>query len=214
MSNRRLLLRSAALLAAALAAACAGPEVAMKRSFDFTKVRRVAVLGFSGAGGDTAADMLTQALLSRGADVVERRQLDAILKENHLEATGALDAGTIREFGRLLGVDALFLGTVNSYSPPQSYLVFGGAGRNTPSVSTLSSGFVYSQGPAPGVEGADVITSAATVGLTARMVEVQTGSILWSASQTYEGIDIDSALRVVAAGFADSLREAWLSHLQ
>lgn len=202
------------LAAAAALAACVGPQVAVKRSFDFRSVRRVAVLAFAGQGGEVASDLLAQSLLARGADVVERKQLEALLQESRLAASGVLDPKTIKEVGRVLGVDALFLGSMTGYSPPQSYLVFTGQSRTIPAVSPLGSGSVYSQGAAPGVAGADVITSAAAVGLTARMVDVETGSILWSASQTYEGIDIQSALRQVASGFADSLQAVWLSHLR
>lgn len=209
-----LLLRRAAWLGVLLAwAACAGPEVAVQKKFDFRKVKRVAVLEFSGQGGGAASDLMTQALLARGADVVERKQLDALVQENRLSATGLLDPGTIKQMGQVLGVDALILGSVNSYSQPQSYLVFTGSDHPYPAVTALNSGSVYSQGPAPGLSGADVITSAAVVGLTARMVDVETGSILWSASQTYEGIDADSAMRPIADGFGDSLRTVWLSKL-
>ncbi len=202
------------LLALALAACVSGPQVAIKRSYDFRKIRRVAVVAFSGTGGDAASDLLAQALLARGADVVERKQLDAMLAEAHLNVSGALDPATVRQIGKLLGVDALFFGSVTSFSPPRNYLVFTEQPQGAlPAVTPIESGSIHSSGMAPGVPGADIITSAATVGLNARMVEVESGSLLWSASQTYEGFDVESAMQEVADGFAGSLQSAWLSRL-
>ena len=187
--------------------ACAEPQVAVKRAFDFSSIRRVAVADFSGPGGDAAADHLVQALLADGADVVERRRLDSLLKEANLGAGGYLDAGTVREMGRILGVDAVFTGSVTAFSPARSYLVFP---ESAVEPALLGSPSVVSRGPAAGVPGSDVITSAATVGMTARMVDVETGSVLWSAHLSYEGIDVDSAMMRICRSFVRSLIPLWL----
>jgi len=194
-------------------AACAGPQVAVNRKADFSKIHRIAVTSFSGGGGEAAADTLAQDLLFRGADVVERNRLDSVLRERNLSAEGILDPATIKQVGKILGVDALIVGTVTNYSPGQSYLVYsGGAGTIIgATVTPIQGRTVYSQGPAVGVPGSDVVTSAASVGLVARMVDVETGSILWSARMTYEGFDIDSAMSAVSGSFADSLVPIWPS---
>jgi len=197
------------LVAALLWAGCAEPQTAYKRDFDFRNVRRVAVLAFSGQGGEAAADHLLTSLLQSGADVVERRQLGALLKETRLGREGALDPRTMLEIGHLLGVDAIFAGSVTSYSPAQSYLVFADAAGKRP--TPLASPLVISRGPAVGVPGSDVVTSAASVGLSARMVDVQTGSVVWSAQLNYEGIDADAAMVQICRSFVRSLRPVWLS---
>jgi len=68
---------------------------------------------------------------------------------------------------------------------------------------------VYSQGPAVGLPGSDVVRSASAVGLVARMVDVETGSVLWSARMNYEGFDVETAMATVAGSFADSLVPIW-----
>lgn len=190
---------------------CVGPQVAVKRAFDFSRVRRVAVLGFSGSGGHAAADHLVLALLEEGADVVERRQLNALLRETQLGTTGLLAPASVQEVGQLLGVDAIFMGSVTSYAPARSYLVFA---ESLVLPALLGSGTLVSRGPAPGLPNSDVITSAASVGLSARMVDVETGSVLWSGHRAYEGIDTDGAMIQICRSFVRTLVPIWLQYLR
>jgi len=192
---------------------CAGPEIAINRTADFTHIHRIAVAGFSGSGGDAAADILAQDLLARGADVVERQRLDAVLREQQLASSGALDSGTIKKIGKILGVDAIFVGTVISNTPNQSYLLNTGAPGtiNVNTVTPVSGSTLYSKGSAIGLPGSEVVTSAANVSLIARMVDVESGSILWSARMSYEGIDTPTAMAGITASFANSLVPLWPS---
>ena len=48
-------------------------------------------------------------------EMVERDQLDMILREQNLAATDLIDADTAPEFGALQGVDVLITGTVNNF---------------------------------------------------------------------------------------------------
>lgn len=192
------------------AAACAGPEVAVDRSYDFKRVRRVGVVAFDGAGGSAAADLLTHELLASGVSVTERARLEEVLAEKRLRAGGSFTAADVRRAGRALGVDALFLGSVTQFSPAQNYLVL--EDRKgvlvADSAQPIGGGRVSRQ-PAPGAPGASVLTSSAQVGLAARLVDVNTGSVVWSAHQSYEGFDTDSAMSAVARAFARSLAPLW-----
>src|SRR5882672_10761490 len=111
------------LAAALVFAGCIAPEVAVNSRADFSRIHRVAVATFGGPGGDVAADLLTQDLLQHGADVVERQRLDAVLQEQNLASQNILDPTTIKKIGKILGVDAIFVGTVANNVPSQSYLV-------------------------------------------------------------------------------------------
>src|ERR1700687_2689975 len=104
-------------------AGCATPEGAVNSHADFSKIHRVAVATFGGPSGDVAADLLTQDLLQHGADVVERQRLDTLMQEQHLASGNILDPVTIKKIGKILGVDAIFVGTVATNVPSQSYLV-------------------------------------------------------------------------------------------
>ncbi|SRR5258708_3924610 len=192
-------------------AGCATPEVAVNRRADFSKIHRVAVASFGGEGGDVAADLLTQDLLQHGADVVERQRLDALLQEHHLAAQKILDPATVKKIGKTLGVDAVFMGTVGSNIPSQSYLVTVARDNRYTGVTPIGAGDVYPEGPAFGVPDSQVVTSAARSAITARMVDVETGSILWSGRMSYEGYDSQSAMASITASFAKSLVPLWPS---
>jgi hypothetical protein len=145
--------------------------------------------------------------------VIERQRLSALVKEGQLGATGVLDPETVKELGKTLGVDAVIAGSVTEASPAQSNLVFTeGRGHGTEALG--ASGTVISRGPAAGMPGTDVLTAAATAGMTARMIDVETGSILWTAHLTSEGIDLDAAILQIAGSFVDSLKPIWLDKLR
>jgi len=82
----------------------------------------IAVLPFENKGasrdlGDIIFDKLTTALFNKGRFIViERLQLETILKEHQLGASGLIDASTAVELGRGLGVDAIILGGVAATS--------------------------------------------------------------------------------------------------
>lgn len=203
-------MRRFALGIIALAAACAGPEVAIDRSYDFKRVRRVGVVAFDGPSGGAAADLLTHELLASGASVSERGRLEEVLAERRLKAGGALSAADVRRAGKALGVDALFLGSVTSLAPAQNYLVMEPRkGAVAVEAAAPLGGGRLTRTPAFGTPGASVLTSSAQVGLTARLVDVHSGAVVWSAHQSYEGFDTDSAMAAVARSFARSLAPLW-----
>jgi len=202
-------LRVPASLFLACLAGCAHPEIAVNTRADFSKIRRVAVASFGGSGGGLAADLLTQDLLKHGADVVERQRLDALLKEQQLASQNSLDPATLKKIGKILGVDAMFMGTVASNVPSQSYLVTRSRrGEKHDTVTPVGSAHV-SQGPVAGLPRAEVVTSAAQNSLIARLVDVETGSVLWSGRMSYEGYDNQSAMASITSSFAKSLVPLW-----
>jgi TolB-like protein len=79
----------------------------------------VAVLPFQNVGkknalaGGIISEKLVTAVMVRGeVEVVERTLLASVLREQRLMHSGAVDAGSMKELGRILGVDALVGGTV------------------------------------------------------------------------------------------------------
>jgi curli biogenesis system outer membrane secretion channel CsgG len=87
---------------------------------------RMAVLGFQNNSmfswwgdnlGLAATDELVTQLVGSGAfTVIERQQVDAILAEQHFGLSGAVDASTAAEIGKILGVQALLLGSITQFS--------------------------------------------------------------------------------------------------
>lgn len=192
-----------------LLTACVTPRVAVNPRADFSAVKRVAVMPFSGPKGDLAADMLTQSLVAQGADVIERRRLDDVIKEHSLSSSGAFDPATAKELGRLLGVDALFLGTVAESTPPGSYLVTASEDPRMTSVTQVSGKNIYPEGSVMGIPNSQLLSTTANVALVSRMVDAQTGSVMWSASMVYEGFDISSAMAGITDAFTRSLAPIW-----
>lgn len=197
------------LPAALLLAACATPKVAVNPRADFSAIKRVAVLSFSGAQGDLAADIMTQSLMERGADVIERQRLDAVMREQSLSSSSAFDPATAKQLGRLLGVDALFVGTVAQNTPQSSYIVNNSKVNLGSGVTQVSNSTIYSEGSVMGLPDSQILSTTANVSLISRMVDVQTGSILWSASMGYEGFDTTSAMAGITDAFVASLEAIW-----
>jgi hypothetical protein len=203
------------LFAALLAACSQAPRTAVNPRADFKAIKRVAVVGFQGPNGDLAADYLTQSLVARGANVVERRQLAAILAERKMTENGLLDTSTIKKVGKILGVDALFIGTVAKSQEAQSYMVTDTAApgqqrRRGRSTVTPVGGRTVSPGlPVLGVPGAQVVTTEAAVSVVARMVDARTGSVLWSGTMKEIHFEADEAMLSVTDSFVDSLAPHW-----
>lgn len=81
--------------------------------------KRVAVIPFQsvGARGGEAGLVVSEKLIapilaSALIEVVERTMLQSVLKEQRLELSGATDSRSIKELGKILGVDAIVTGTV------------------------------------------------------------------------------------------------------
>lgn len=87
---------------------------------------RVAVLNFENNSswtwwddnlGRAAADELTTQLFRSGQfSVIERAQLDAILAEQDLGASGAVTASTAAQIGQLLGAQLILTGSITQFS--------------------------------------------------------------------------------------------------
>lgn len=66
--------------------------------------------------GKMMADLLVNALVRDGScTVIERRELDKVLKEQNLSNSDRVDPSTAARLGRILGVDAIIVGSVTRY---------------------------------------------------------------------------------------------------
>lgn len=195
----------------ALGGCASNMQVAINPKANFAAVQRIAVVSFGGPQGEAAADSLTQFLVGYGANVVERKHLQSVLSEQQMGASGVLDPSTVRRVGKILGVDALIVGTVSEFTPSRSYVVQTGANVVVGGITPIDGRNVYPVGGVPGSPDSQIIASAASVALIARMVDVETGSILWSAMMSYEGFDTASAMRSITQSFIDSLVPVWPS---
>lgn len=201
--------KTALILSLSLLGACATPHVAINPRADFSTIKRVAVLPFNGPNGEMAADLLTQSLVASGADVIERQKLNDVMKELSMSNSTSFDPTTAKQLGKLLGIDALFVGTVAESTPQASYLVSNSDSSHRTSVTQVPNTSLFSEGSVAGMPNSQLLSTTASVSLISRMVDVQTGTILWSASMTYEGFDISSAMSGITDAFISSLTPIW-----
>lgn len=188
---------------------CAGPQTAINSRADFSKIKRVAVLSFKGNKGDVAADMMVQSLIQYGADVVERQRLEDVLREQNLTAENVLSHSAVRKIGKILGVDAIFVGSVIDIKNNSSYIAQTNSSNPQNTINQVSGKTIYSAGSVVGIKDAQILSTTAEVAMAARMVDVETASVMWSAYMSYEGFDIASAMSSISVFFVKSLTAIW-----
>jgi len=169
-----------------------GAEYAIRRDYDFKKIKSVAVVDFSntsvfGNSGNVIEDEFVYQLLKAGFKVIERSKVDLVLKEKGIASLSENDPELIKSIGRILGVDAIITGTVSKYIAD---------GKNT-IYTTDNSGNVTAQ----------VFLTEAEVDVSARMIDVYTGEVVWSAKDSDKGFDIQNAVSGAASGIIDSLAQ-------
>lgn len=167
-------------------------------NFEYATVQSstAAIFGQNVDVGKGVADMLVDKLVSAGVyQVYERKALDKILQEQNISNSDRFNPTTAARIGQLIGVDAIVIGSITQF------------GRDDKSTEVGALGRVAGR---YGITGVGKKESKAVVGLTARIVSVDTGEILASAPGMGESKRGGAALqgsggasRVDAAGFGD-----------
>ncbi len=184
------------------------PRSAILKGYDFTRIKRIAVLDFSGqevSSGKIVADEFVRQFMYRGIDVVDRKTVE----EDTRKKTNFL-----RSLKDDLGIDAIVGGTVTEYTPSQKFIVFLGSQNSTGVVMVnpmvpIGGKTVYSEGTAFGLPDSQIITVSATIGVSANLVDTSTGQVVWSGNYTYEGLDIMTATENLVAYLLKSLDKVW-----
>jgi len=133
--------------------------------------------------GTGIGDIVTRELFELGRfDLVERRNLAAVLAEQDLGDTGRFDASTVANVGSLVGADLILVGAVTEFSIDRASAVV------------------------PGFLGGATVTTV-QVGVELRFVDVETGRILGLGSGIGRGVDaevsvdgLQQALRLLRVG--------------
>jgi TolB-like protein len=119
-------------------------------------LKKVALVEFAGLDGEVTAfgqflaeELTTQLFVATPGrfEVVERRQLQRVLQEHRLSASGLLDASTIASLGKILGIEALITGSIADLGPEvkvnarliavESARVFAVAATNVPKTEVV-----------------------------------------------------------------------------
>jgi curli biogenesis system outer membrane secretion channel CsgG len=102
-------------------------SVIVSPNFNFNKHKKLAVMPFKGKAYDPArapyfvveeqiSDMFATRLMGVGFSIVERTQLERILSEQKLSASGLLSQSDINKIGKLMNVDMLVMGNLDKNS--------------------------------------------------------------------------------------------------
>ncbi|HYL12291.1 MAG TPA: CsgG/HfaB family protein [Terriglobales bacterium] len=145
-----------------------------------------AIFGTNQDVGKGISDLLVQKLVEDGQySVIERNALDKVLAEQNFSNSDRADPSTAAKIGRVLGVDAVILGSVTQFGRDDKNTTVGGG-----AMGGLTSKF--------GLGGVQKRNAKAVVGVTARMVDTSTGEIL--AAVTGMGESKRSGASLVGAG--------------
>ena len=157
----------------------AHPQAAPKRrpriailDFDYATVQTAssAMFGTNVDVGKGIADLLVTGLVKDGTfSIIERKALDKIMTEQNFSNSSRADPASAARLGKLLGVDAIVVGSITEFGNETKKTNLGGGGGNW-------HGF--------GVGGFGHSNSKANVAITARVVDVDTGEILAVADGT------------------------------
>jgi curli biogenesis system outer membrane secretion channel CsgG len=165
---RRLLLGITLLcITAPSATAQTKPRVAVM-NFDYATVRDVsaALFGTDVDIGKGVTDLLVEKLVNGGAfSVIERNAIDTILAEQNLSNSDRFDANSAAKIGRLLGVDAIIIGSITQFGRDDKSTNIGGG-----AVGGITRRF--------GIGGVGKKESKAVVSVTARVIHTDTAEIL------------------------------------
>ncbi|MCP4658858.1 MAG: hypothetical protein GY856_25890 [bacterium] len=176
---RRLMI---AALCAALLAVVLTPSLAEGAS----NKPRIAVLEFKNKadnqwwhsrGGSAAQDVFVTELVKSGKfRVIDREALNALLREKNLSLSGDVDRNTLVKAGKLLGVQYFLTGAVTEYGATQS----GGGGFG---ISVRKKKFLAA--------------------MNARIIDTETGEILWADEASAEESTAKVRVHGVGGGVDD-----------
>ncbi|PYY04024.1 MAG: curli production assembly protein CsgG [Acidobacteria bacterium] len=161
-------------------------------NFDYGTVQNsvAAIFGTNQDVGKGISDLLVQKLVQDGKfSVIERNALEKVLAEQNFSNSDRADAATAAKIGRILGVDAIIMGTVTQFGRDDKSTTVGGGGA-----STFTSKF--------GLGGLKKSVAKAVVAVTARLVDTSTGEIL--SAVTGNGESTRSGTSLLSAGGSGS----------
>jgi curli biogenesis system outer membrane secretion channel CsgG len=154
-------------LVLAAATLCAQPKKRVAvLDFDYATVRSsvAAIWGTDRDVGKGVADLLVEKLVQGGVyTVVERKAIDKVLAEQNFSVSDRVDPTTAAKIGRILGVDAIIIGSITQFGRDDKATTLGGLG---------------SIGRRYGLGGVQRREAKAVVEVTARMISTDTAEIL------------------------------------
>ncbi len=193
---------SVLLLALAVGAGSLTAQAPSKRriavlDFDYATVHQWVydIFGSDQDIGKGIADMLVTNLVRNGTySVIERKQLDQVLREQNFQQSGRADPSSAVQLARILGVDAIIIGSITQFGRDDKKLGVGGAGVHVGGI---------------GIGGFGKKSAKAVVQIDARIVSTTTAEILGVATGHGEskrsGLTLAGGLAIGGTGGAGVL---------
>jgi hypothetical protein len=206
---------------------CATPAVIfVSPTYPTQSVQRVAVLGFTDfngqpGSGTTVADVFEKYLFNLHYVIIDPSQAQVALQGKSLNASGNLDASALATLGKTLNVDAVVSGSLSDYAQTseqtvmvnepqeetdpiyQTVTVQGRHGNLRTITQQVGTQTTFVDQSVPETE-----TLPARVGLSARLVSVKTGELLWSGSASADGSNLSSAAENASTKITQALQKA------
>jgi curli biogenesis system outer membrane secretion channel CsgG len=157
-------------------------------NFDYGTVRTYVntLFGSDQDVGKGIADMLVDRLVSDGAySVIERKELDKVIGEQNFANSDRADASTAAKIGRVLGIDAIIIGSITQFG-------------NDDKKTDIAGGGVGGRLSKYGIGGLSRSKASAVVTITARMIDTSTAEIL--ASVQGHGEESKSGTGILGSG--------------
>ncbi len=215
------------LLSIAFCLVACTPKTYISSSYNFSKMKGIGILPFKSPDNvlSGAENLFAKYLIKYGYKVIERAQIEQVLKEQNLSVDGYLSPDATRKIGKVLGVDALLIGEITSFLPEQKTLAY--------NVShTSKSEPVFNNRIVKDKDGKTVITSTyagqqstrqkevypseysiyAQIGVVAKLVDVNTAEVIWVGDDTRQGVSgldaLDSSAKGLVKSFNKNMRKA------
>lgn len=190
------------LLALAMGAGTLVAQAPSKRriavlDFDYATVHQWVydIFGSDQDIGKGIADMLVTNLVRNGTySVIERKQLDQVLREQNFQQSGRADPSSAVQLAKILGVDAIIIGSITQFGRDDKKLGVGGAGVHVGGI---------------GIGGFGKKSAKAVVQIDARIVSTTTAEILGVATGHGEskrsGVSLAGGVAIGGTGAAGAL---------
>jgi curli biogenesis system outer membrane secretion channel CsgG len=165
MAAMAILATTLAVAAQAQTASKRRPRIAVM-DFDYATVQTVSasVFGTNVDVGKGIVDLLVTDLVKDGTySVIERKALDKILAEQNFSNSNRADTNTAAKIGKILGLDAIVVGSITEFGNETKKTGLGGMGGNWHGVGLGNVGHSNSK---------------ANVAITARIIDTNTAEIL------------------------------------
>jgi hypothetical protein len=95
-----------------MACASVSGNVARDKSLDLHGLK-VGVVAVTGYQSEVVAGKISECLMQSGARVIERAGIESIFREQRFQLSGAVDQEKAVEIGKIIGVDAVFIGNMS-----------------------------------------------------------------------------------------------------